>query len=324
MRAMDTSGRTLGVKAAILFRAARYFQPGAAFFDLPFSLCYMLPSLFSGRGPSCSRPFSPLSSSPSRLPPGARRPSPGPIVQYDIQARLVPESKTIQGRETLIWRNDSDGPVAELRFHLYMNAFKNNRSTFMNESGGSSRGFRADKENWGYIDVPEIGIKDGADLTPTMEYVQPDDGNADDQTVMRVTLPAPVKPGESITLIIAFTVKLPKVFARAGFAGDFFMAGQWFPKIGVLWKGEWNCHQYHAQSEFFADFGTYKVEITVPEKYVVGATGKRIGEREERRTRPGPTPTSRTTSTISPGRPAPISSSRASASVWPNPPSIPR
>ncbi|MCX6560624.1 MAG: M1 family metallopeptidase [Candidatus Aminicenantes bacterium] len=203
-----------------------------------------------------------------------------PIVQYDIQARLVPESKTIQGRETLVWRNDSDQPVAELRFHLYMNAFKNNRSTFMTESRGSSRGFRADKENWGFIDVTEIGIKEGADLTPTIEFVQPDDRNADDQTVMKVTLPAPVKPGDSITLTAAFTVRLPKVFARAGFAGDFFMAGQWFPKIGVLWKGAWNCHQYHAQSEFFADYGTYRVDLTVPEKFVVGATGKRIGDKK--------------------------------------------
>jgi hypothetical protein len=61
----------------------------------------------------------------------------GPVVQYDIQARLVPESKTIQGRETLVWRNDSEAPVEELRFHLYMNAFKNNKTTFMTESGGA-------------------------------------------------------------------------------------------------------------------------------------------------------------------------------------------
>lgn len=205
--------------------------------------------------------------------------SPGPVVRYDIQARLVPESKTIQGREVLIWRNDSENPVAELRFHLYMNAFKNNRSTFMTESGGTHRGFAADKEAWGWIDVTEISIQGGADLTPTLEYIQPDDGNADDQTVMRVLPPAPVPPGGSIALAIAFTVKLPRVFARSGYSGDFFMAGQWFPKIGVLWKGDWNCHQYHAHSEFFADYGEYKVEITVPSAYVVGATGRRIGER---------------------------------------------
>lgn len=208
-----------------------------------------------------------------------QEPAKSPVVQYDIQARLVPESKTIQGRETLVWRNDSASPVEELRFHLYMNAFKNNKTTFMTESRGSSRGFWADSDGWGFIDVNGIGIKDGADLTPTMEFIQPDDGNPDDQTVMKVVPPVPVKPGESVTLELAFTVRLPKVFARAGYAGDFFMAGQWFPKIGVLWNGVWSCHQYHAQSEFFADFGTYRVEITVPEAYVVGATGRRVETR---------------------------------------------
>ena len=66
------------------------------------------------------------------------------IVRYDLQARLEPETKSIRGRETLSWLNDGDTPVSELRFHLYLNAFKNNRSTFMKESGGSHRGFKPD------------------------------------------------------------------------------------------------------------------------------------------------------------------------------------
>ena len=202
------------------------------------------------------------------------------IVRYDIQARLAPETKSIQGRETLNWLNDGDTPVSDLRFHLYLNAFKNNRSTFMKESGGSHRGFTMDGENWGSIDVSRIQIKDGADLTPTLEFVQPDDGNTDDQTVARVILPSAVKPKESVTLIVEFTAKLPRVFARSGFSGDFFMVGQWFPKIGVWTKGQWNCHQYHASSEFFADFGIFSAEITVPDRFFVWATGRRTAERK--------------------------------------------
>ncbi len=202
------------------------------------------------------------------------------IVRYDIQVRLAPETKSIQGREVLSWLNDADVPVSELRFHLYLNAFKNNRSTFMKESGGSHRGFKRDEENWGSIDVTRIQIKDGADLTPTLEFVQPDDRNPDDQTVARVVLPSAVKPQESVVLVIEFAAKLPRVFARSGFSGDFFMIGQWFPKIGVWSKGQWNCHQYHAHSEFFADFGTFNVEITAPERFVIGATGRRTAERK--------------------------------------------
>src|SRR4029077_4478296 len=58
-----------------------------------------------------------------------------------------------------------------------------------------------------------------------------------------------------------------------GYKRDFFMVGQWFPKVGVWWKGAWNCHQFHATTEFFADFGTFDVKLTVPKSYILGAGG---------------------------------------------------
>jgi len=44
--------------------------------------------------------------------------------------------------------------------------------------------------------------------------------------------------------------------------------------------GGWNCHQFHANSEFYADFGHFLVDITVPTSFVVGATGERRSRRE--------------------------------------------
>ncbi len=202
------------------------------------------------------------------------------IVDYRIQVKLLTETKTLEGRETVTWLNDSSVPVSELQFHLYLNAFKNNRSTFMRESGGSHRGFKVDEDNWGYITVTNIRLKEGEDLTSRMEFIQPDDGNPDDQTVLRIPLPGPVSPQEKVTLEIDFEAKLPRVFARSGFAGDFYMVGQWFPKLGVNQDGIWNCHQYHQNSEFFADFGIFEVEMTVPKGYVVGATGERTKEHD--------------------------------------------
>jgi hypothetical protein len=201
------------------------------------------------------------------------------VVRYDIRVKLDPLGKRLEGRETLTWRNSSNAAVTSLPFHLYLNAFKNNRSTFMRESGGSHRGFRRDPEDWGWIDVKAIRTAEGADLAAGKRFIQPDDGNADDETVMEVPLDRPVPAGGSVTLEIEFEAKLPKVFVRTGYANDFFMVAQWFPKVGVLRDGVWNCHQYHASSEFFADFGAFKVEITVPAKYIVGATGKRVGVR---------------------------------------------
>ena len=108
-----------------------------------------------------------------------------------------------------------------------------------------------------------------------MRFIAPDDGNEDDRTVMAVTLPEPLGPGETITLDIAFTAKIPRPFARTGAIGNYFFIAQWFPKIGVLdAAGRWNCHQFHVGTEFFADFGVYDVRMTVPRGWPLAATGR--------------------------------------------------
>jgi hypothetical protein len=203
-----------------------------------------------------------------------------PIVNYRIQARLDNARKAIDGHETLVWLNDSPDTIHELQFHLYLNAFQNEKSTFMRESGGQLRGDRIPKEGWGYMEIRKM-LAGGRDLTGAIRFIHPDDDNADDQTVVAVALPDPVLPGKTITLDIDFLSKLPKVFARTGYHNDFYMVGQWFPKIGVYEKageryarqGQWNCHQFHANSEFYADYGDYDVTLTVPPNFVVGATG---------------------------------------------------
>jgi hypothetical protein len=214
------------------------------------------------------------------------------IASYKIDAQLKLDEQqhptSLEGREQLIWRNDSPDTIRELQFHLYLNAFKNQRSTFFKESGGELRGDQFAVGQWGWIDVNELKIAGGADLTKQIEFIHPDDDNAEDQTVIRVPLDKPLAPGAMLTLDIRFTAKLPRVFARTGYWGQFALVAQWFPKIGV-WEevGErrrtvagWNCHQFHANSEFYADFGNYDVTLTVPALYKgkVGATGQQQSE----------------------------------------------
>jgi len=79
-------------------------------------------------------------------------------------------------------------------------------------------------------------------------------------------------------LHLAFHIS-PASVARNGYKRDFIMGGQWFPKIGIWWHGAWNCHQYHADTEFFSDFGTYNVNLTLPQRYTVGASGIETDER---------------------------------------------
>lgn len=212
------------------------------------------------------------------------------VADYDISVRLDAHAKTLEGRERILWRNPGSEPVEELWFHLYLNAFRNSESTFMRESGGKLRDDSMPEEGWGWIEVKSVRRTDGVDLMPRATFEQPDDGNTADRTVWRVPLPQPVPPGGTIAVDVAFEAKLPKVFARTGYVRDYFLVGQWFPKLGVYepagMRGRardgWNCHQFHANSEFYANFGHYRVAITVPRRFVVGATGQRIARRENR------------------------------------------
>jgi hypothetical protein len=210
------------------------------------------------------------------------------LVDYQISVSLDPATRQLKGTQRVTWRNPSSEPVPDLWFHLYLNAFKNTKSTFYRESGGQLRGDQAARDSWGWVDVTSLKIAGGADLTKALTYEHPDDDNADDQTVARVVLPEPVPAGGAITLEIAFTSKLPQVFARTGYKDDFYLVGQWFPKLGVYEPagmrgraaGGWNCHQFHASSEFYADYGSFKVDITMPSDYVVGATGVRTATKK--------------------------------------------
>ncbi|HVO24145.1 MAG TPA: M1 family metallopeptidase [Candidatus Margulisiibacteriota bacterium] len=195
------------------------------------------------------------------------------IANYRITANYNGREHSILGHETLTWRNTTREPAADLYFHLYLNAFANSQSSFMRALGDAwVEWARWHPDGWGYIMVNAIRIA-GADLTPRVQFVHPDDDNLDDRTVFRVPLDKPVRAGATVEVEIDFVAKLPKLFARSGYAGPFAMVAQWFPKIGVYQDGAWNCHQYHATTEFFADFGVYDVTLTVPGNGVVGASG---------------------------------------------------
>ncbi len=209
------------------------------------------------------------------------------IANYKIDVTLDDKNKMLLANEILTWKNDSQDQINELQFHLYLNAFKNEATTFMKESKGWHRRSSADrKDGWGWININKMELMSGEYLTTKIEFIQPDDNNLSDQTVIRVLLKEYIMPQQTVKIKIEFEAKLPKVFARTGYYQDFFLIGQWFPKIGVYeeageryaTEGQWNCHQFHSDSEFFSDFGVYDVTITVPQKYVVGATGVLVDE----------------------------------------------
>jgi len=212
---------------------------------------------------------------------GEVRPARSPRnASYSITARLDPAARTIVGSEVIQWRNITSAPATELQLHLYWNAWKDTRSTFMREralGGGGAESTRRPDE-WGRIDIGTIAVA-GVERTAARRFIAPDDDNAEDETVMAVPLAAPIAPGASVAIAVTWTAHVPRTFARTGAVGNFFFVAQWFPKLGVLQDGGWNCHQFHASTEFFSDYGVYDVSLTVPAGWTVGATGV---ERERR------------------------------------------
>ena len=197
------------------------------------------------------------------------------IVDYTINVVLDPETHRLEGFETIRWTNRTDVATGELYFHLYLNGFASSQTTFMRELQWESLRNKTDRgRDWGWTRISRLVFDDGSDLLPELEFVRPDDGNQDDFTVARVPLPRVVEPGGVVELELEFEAQLPWIIARTGFVGDFHLVGQWFPKLAVF-EGEsgWNSHQFHAASEFFADFGSYEISMTIPEDWVIGATG---------------------------------------------------
>jgi len=204
------------------------------------------------------------------------------VADYAIEATLDPVRHTVDGTQRLTWRNRSARAVRTVYLHLYLNAFEHDHTTFNTE-----RRRAGDDVDDGPQDRGHIRLNSATQHGQAIEwrFVQPDEGPASDRTVVRFDLPQTVEAGASTTLDIAFRSQLPRLQARSGHHGSFHLVAQWFPKIGVLeLPGErgataprWNVHEYHAQSEFYADFGHYDVKLTAPKDYTVGATGELQG-----------------------------------------------
>ncbi|MCY2959759.1 MAG: M1 family metallopeptidase [Planctomycetota bacterium] len=198
---------------------------------------------------------------------------------YTIRARYEEDGRKLHGELTVRWTNDSRDTVPDLWFHAYWNAFANSETTHMVGSGGTLRGGPVGDDEWGWQRILSVSVDD-VDVTPSLEWTSPDDQRAEDRTVFRVRMPRAVKPGEVVSARVRWEARVPRVRRRTGYKDDFLFMAQWFPKLGVYETGNgWNCHQFHAATEFFSNFGTYDVELDLPSVYQdrTGASGVQDG-----------------------------------------------
>jgi len=196
-------------------------------------------------------------------------------VDYQMEVKMVGDGPTLRGVERVTWRNQTTAPTSELWWHVYNNAWAGRDSVWLTEA----RGFGDDKlpRAWGNTEIDALALADGTSLEWT--WVAQEKAPLD-RTVMRVSLPIPVEPGGEVSVELKFTAVLPPAFRRSGWGDSgYFHAAQWYPKLGVFEESAdgfaWNCEPYHYLSEFYADYGDYTLNLTLPEKYAghVVATG---------------------------------------------------
>jgi hypothetical protein len=201
------------------------------------------------------------------------------VVHYEIDAKYDPSKHTVDATEVLTYHNLTGQALDHFPFHLYQNAFQPNATWVLEAKRDGSRDTAYEKwdpKEYGSEEIESIEVVGQGDLTSQLHYIAPDDGNKNDKTVVDLPVPKPIAPGDYVQFKITFHDQMPETQARSGWKRDFMLGGQWFPKVGVWWHGAWNCHQYHANSEFFADFGVYDVKLTVPQNQVIGASGVEV------------------------------------------------
>jgi hypothetical protein len=188
------------------------------------------------------------------------------IASYQMNVRLDPVTRTVSGTERITYTNPSSDTLHEIWLRLYLRAFRDGNTTWMREYGRWNAA-TLPQEYVGDITLSSLTLAGGADLLASATLTD---------TLMRVPLPQPLAPGNSVALDVAWISQLPRVFARTGYGGSdntFFMVGQWYPKMAVYDRGHWDTEPWHANAEFFNDFGSYDVSIDVPGDYVVAGAG---------------------------------------------------
>jgi hypothetical protein len=171
------------------------------------------------------------------------------------------------GFEKIEYINNSPDTLKFIWFHIWPNAYKSDRTAFSDQllENGNTKFYFSDKEQKGYIN--RLDFKVNNVTAETEDHPQHID-------IVKLLLPAPLAPGQKILITTPFHVKLPYNFSRGGHDGQSYQATQWYPKPAVYDSKGWHPMPYLDQGEFYSEFGNFDVSITVPENYIVAATGE--------------------------------------------------
>jgi Peptidase family M1 domain len=164
---------------------------------------------------------------------------------YRIEADYDEKSSTVSGRmEVTLPKNRSES-WKEVYFHLYPNAFR--RWQWGEES--------KPKES-GYLDVSEVRVNG----RKAQSHI--------DGTVMKLSLPEPLPPGQSAQIEMIYRLKLPKGGNRLNAFGKTAFLAQWYPMLAVKDQDGWHTEPYTAVGDpFYSQMSDFEVTFRVPEGY---------------------------------------------------------
>ena len=195
-------------------------------------------------------------------------------LRYTITAELNDKENSITGTETIVYKNNSPSSLDFIWFHLWPNAYKNETTAlFLQIKNDSSRSKKLENPGHGYIDKLAFTVNGQPVKTESHSNPQFID-------IIKLVLAKPLAPGDSISIATPFYVLLPHYFSRSGFDEGEFMACQWYPKPAVYDKNGWHEMPYLDMGEFYSEYATYNVSLTVPSDYIVGATGTLLNKEE--------------------------------------------
>lgn len=188
-------------------------------------------------------------------------------VNHTIEVALDDKAHVLHGHQQFEYVNNSPQTLEFIWLHLWPNAYKNGETALGKQllSQGNKRLYYASEADRGYIDSLHFTV--GGQQVTTIAHPNYID-------VCKLPLPSPLPPGGSITVETPFRVKIPKgVFSRLGHIEQQYQITQWYVKPAVFDRDGWHEMPYLSQGEFYSEFGSFDVSITVPRNYVVGATG---------------------------------------------------
>lgn len=206
-------------------------------------------------------------------------------VHYTINAILNEEDELINGQEILVYTNNSPNTLTEAYFHLYQNAVQPGSLT--DELYKQNKA----KVTFGKYEAQKLGtVIHSIQINPEDKPIRDEPRESQNiafeiqNTLLKIKLPTPLKPGDSIAFHIDFTTyfdrgsirRRMKVYDHHGY--KHFNGVHWYPRICVYdRKFTWETDQ-HVEKEFYGDYGFFNISLTLPNHYVVEATGTLVNK----------------------------------------------